>query len=52
MIVGAQKSILYTANACKISLVSQEKVTSKCIRIASTDILNEKIFLGEVLPNP
>ena len=29
-----------SATTCKISLVSQEKLASKCIRIASTDILN------------
>ena len=46
---GSSKSILYTANACKISLVSQDKMTSQCIRIASTDILN---FLGGGPPPP
>ena len=40
--VGGQKGVELSnsANACKISLVSQEKNASKCIRIASTDILN------------
>ena len=37
---GRQQQVYKDYNACKIRLVSQEKVASKCIIIASTDILN------------
>ena len=48
LMVGVQKAVVLSnsANACKISLVSQEKIASKCIRSASTDILNKIFFSG------
>ena len=40
-----------TANTHKVDWVSQAKMISKCIRIASRGILNSKIFWGAVPPN-
>ena len=40
-----------TRIACTISRISQANMVSKCIRIASTDILNLNILSGEI-PQP
>ena len=41
-----------TWNACTISRILQAKMVLKCIRIASTDMLNSKHSLGEIPRTP
>ena len=53
LVVGAVENVYgrhlkYGYNVCNISWVSQAKMVSKCNRIASLVIFNNKIFMGEI----
>ena len=52
LVVGFETSLNTSCNFCTISRDSQAKMASKCIRIASTDILNLKLFSGEIPRTP